>query len=279
MIVAASILPFLTIARSSPAPTARIVACGGLITAVKSLMPYMPRLDTAVVPPWYSSGLSLRARARAAKSFISLEMVDSDLRLGVADDRRDQAARHRHRDADVGMLVLEHAALGPAHVGVGHALQRQRQRLDDEVVDRELVGRLAVLVLRRGGVDLLARGQQLADLAVDRQVEMRDGLLRLRSGAARWCGACRRAARPRSCPPRTARGPVRPTSTARWRRGRGAAAGAPARLHALAGLRAFDVARDDAAVRAGALDARRYRCRLPWPAAAPAARRTRGRRR
>ena len=107
-------------------------------------------------------------------------MVDSDLRLGMADDRRDQAARHRHRDADVGMLVLEHAAFGPAHVGVGNALQRQRQRLDDEIVDRKLVGRLAVLVLGRGGVDLLARGQELADVAVHRQVEMRDGLHRLR---------------------------------------------------------------------------------------------------
>ncbi len=32
-----------------------------------------------MVPPWYSSGLSLRARARAAKSFISPEIVDSDL--------------------------------------------------------------------------------------------------------------------------------------------------------------------------------------------------------
>src|SRR6201987_3828175 len=36
----------------------------------------MPRLDTAVVPPWYSSGFNLRERARVAKSFISLEMVD-----------------------------------------------------------------------------------------------------------------------------------------------------------------------------------------------------------
>src|SRR5213079_3749213 len=53
-----------------------MVACGGLITAVKWLMPYMPRLETAVVPPWYSSGFSLRERARVAKSFISLEMVD-----------------------------------------------------------------------------------------------------------------------------------------------------------------------------------------------------------
>ena len=63
---AASILPARATARSSPAPTARMVACGGLITAAKSLMPYMPRFDTALEPPWYSSGLSFRVRARVA---------------------------------------------------------------------------------------------------------------------------------------------------------------------------------------------------------------------
>ena len=31
------------------------------------------------MPPWYSSGLSFLARARAAKSFISFEITDSDL--------------------------------------------------------------------------------------------------------------------------------------------------------------------------------------------------------
>ena len=80
------------------------------------------------------------------------------------------------------MLVLEHAAFGPGHVGVGHALQRQRQRLDDEVVDRELVDGLAV-GLGGGSVDLLACGQQLADIAVEREIEMRDGELRFEQAA------------------------------------------------------------------------------------------------
>ena len=35
----------------SPAPTARMVDCGGLITAVKFLTPNMPRFDTALTPP------------------------------------------------------------------------------------------------------------------------------------------------------------------------------------------------------------------------------------
>src|SRR5262249_42255841 len=75
---AASILPLRTTARSSPAPTERMLACGGLMMAQNSLMPYMPRFETALVPPWYSCGASLRARARAAISFISLEMTESD---------------------------------------------------------------------------------------------------------------------------------------------------------------------------------------------------------
>ena len=40
-----------TTARFSPAPTARIDACGGLMTAVKSRMPNMPRLEMANEPP------------------------------------------------------------------------------------------------------------------------------------------------------------------------------------------------------------------------------------
>lgn len=54
----------------SVAPTARIVACVGLMMAEKLFIPSMPRLDTAVEPPSYSSGRSLRARMEAA--FVSL---------------------------------------------------------------------------------------------------------------------------------------------------------------------------------------------------------------
>ena len=49
------------------------------------------------------------------------------------------------------------------------------------------------------------------------------------------------------------------------------------RLQALAGFGVIDVARDDAAVRTGAVDARRAQCRLPWPDAGRAATRTHGR--
>ena len=111
--------------------------------AENSRTPYMPRLEIADAPPWYSCGLELLvARARAARSFISSEIADSDLLLGLADHRRDQAAFDRDRDADIGMLEAQDAVVGPHRVRRRHALQRERQRLDDEVVDRELVGRL-----------------------------------------------------------------------------------------------------------------------------------------
>src|SRR5258707_1394453 len=56
------------------------------------------------------------------------------------------------------MLVPQHRAFGPCHVGVRDPLQCERKRLDHEIVDRDFVGRLAVLVLRRGGVGGGARG-------------------------------------------------------------------------------------------------------------------------
>ena len=46
-------------ARCSPAPTARMPPCGGLMTAANSRMPYMPRLEIEKVPPWNSSSFSL----------------------------------------------------------------------------------------------------------------------------------------------------------------------------------------------------------------------------
>ena len=79
--VAATISPFgSTTGRRTPAPTARIDACGGLITASKLSTPIIPRFEIAKLPPWYSCGASLRSRARAARSFISPDSAESDFR-------------------------------------------------------------------------------------------------------------------------------------------------------------------------------------------------------
>ena len=74
-------------------------------------------------------------------------------------------------------LWIEDAALGEGRVRVGHALQRQSHRLDDEVVHRQLIR--ARPVLWRTGVEALARVEQRVDLAVHVEAEMRDGGRRL----------------------------------------------------------------------------------------------------
>ena len=51
-----------------PPPTAKMQACGGLITAVNSLMPNIPKFEIVKEPPLYSSGANLPCRARPAKS-------------------------------------------------------------------------------------------------------------------------------------------------------------------------------------------------------------------
>ena len=107
--------------------------------AENSRTPYMPRLEIAEEPPWYSAGLSFFSLARAARSFISLEMAESDFPSALRITGVSKPAVDRDRDADVGMLEAQNAVAGPHRVGGGHALQGERQRLDDEVVDRELV--------------------------------------------------------------------------------------------------------------------------------------------
>ena len=53
------------------APTARIPACGVLITAAKFSIPNMPRLETVKVPPESSGGVICPSRTRAARARVS----------------------------------------------------------------------------------------------------------------------------------------------------------------------------------------------------------------
>ena len=108
----------------------------------------MPRLEIAEEPPWYSAGLSFFLSARG-EVFHLVGDGGKRFSIGVADHRREQAAVDRDRDADIGMLEAEDAVAGPHRVGGGHALQSERQRLDDEIVDRELVGGTQYLARRR----------------------------------------------------------------------------------------------------------------------------------
>ena len=74
--------------------------------------------------------------------------------------------------------MLQHPRFGPCHIGVRNTLEGKRQRLDDQIVQRDFPNRVAVLVLWGGGVHLFAKSKQGVDLRVDRQIIMRDRLLR-----------------------------------------------------------------------------------------------------
>src|SRR3989337_1602075 len=91
----------LTTGRFSARPTARIDACGGLITASKRAMPDMPRLGMVGGAPRYSwRGQRLRARAGGQVPHLVGDFRET-LHLGIADHRRVQAAafeRHGHGD-------------------------------------------------------------------------------------------------------------------------------------------------------------------------------------
>ena len=76
----ATISPSRTTARGSILPTARIAACGGLMTALNSVTPNMPRFETVKVPPESSGGVTALARTRSASVRVSRAISPSDLR-------------------------------------------------------------------------------------------------------------------------------------------------------------------------------------------------------
>src|SRR5712671_2420714 len=123
------------------APIARMVACGGLMMAANSRTPYMPRFEIADEP----------ARARALGKLAHLGGDRRErLGFGLPDDRRDQPAIDRYRDANVGMLKAQDAVVCPGRIRLRHPLERDAPRLDDEIVDRKPKLRLPVGVFGRG---------------------------------------------------------------------------------------------------------------------------------
>lgn len=51
-------------------PTARMQACGGLITAEKLLIPNMPKLEIVKVPPWNSCGCSFPVKQETFRQIL-----------------------------------------------------------------------------------------------------------------------------------------------------------------------------------------------------------------
>lgn len=82
------------VARFSSASTAKIVTCGGLITAPKSLMSYMPSFEMAVGPPWHSSGF--RCGLAVRRSAVRFGRCDQ-LTCGLPPPSRAYAGRTKER--------------------------------------------------------------------------------------------------------------------------------------------------------------------------------------
>ena len=139
--VATSILPSTTTARFSPAPTARIAACGGLMTAVKSLIAEHAEIGDREAAAFEFLRLQLLGAGAFGERFHFVGDDGEALFFGAEDDRRDEAEIERDGDADIGMLVAQDRGVGPARIDFRHAHQRERAGLHDEIVDGELVSR------------------------------------------------------------------------------------------------------------------------------------------
>ena len=131
-------------------------------------MPNMPRFEIENVPPMYSCGFSFFSRARAARSFISAAICASPLvcasrTTGVISPPSIATATDTCAD-----LCQRDALVGVARVRIRLRHQRHGARLDQHVVDRDLHARRA-----RRLVDPHPRRQQVIDLEVDRQREVR----------------------------------------------------------------------------------------------------------
>src|SRR5476649_2376760 len=135
IMVATSILPSLTMARSSPTPTAMMQLCGGLMMEVKLLIPNMPRLETEKPPPSYSLGLSFLSLARPARSFTSLEISTRPLvshlnTMGVI--RPEGMATAMPTSA----FLAQDGGVGPGGVHIGMLDQRHGRSLHHEIIHR-----------------------------------------------------------------------------------------------------------------------------------------------
>ena len=119
--------------------------------------------------------MSLPSCARLPKSAICGFDLGDRQRVGVADDRHDQAARAADRDADVEVAVVDDVVAVDRRVDRGKLLERVHRRLDEEPHEAELD---AVLLLEA----LLVAVAQIDDgLHVDfvERREDRRGRLRL----------------------------------------------------------------------------------------------------
>ena len=83
----------------------------------------------------------------------------------------DQTGIQIHRNADIGMTVLQNGRVGPARIDLGMPDQRMGGSFDDKVIDRQLV---CAFGFGRAIVQSRPCLHQRVDIAVDGEIEMRD---------------------------------------------------------------------------------------------------------
>ena len=100
--------------------------------------PAEPLLEIVNVPPWISSGLSLRLRARLARSLISRASAFKPLGLGAADHGRQQTlVVEVDGDAEIDVVVDDELVVADAGVEVRELGQPVDDRPGDERQVRE----------------------------------------------------------------------------------------------------------------------------------------------
>ena len=134
----------------------------------------MPRLETVNVPLESSGGVIAPARTRSATARDSRAIWPSDFDVRVEHGRHDERVLARDRDADVDARVELELAVAVGAVGAREVAQRERARLDHEVVER---GRGLVA---GGGLELLAELDGLLHVDLDVEHEVGRGGLGLR---------------------------------------------------------------------------------------------------
>src|SRR3546814_12230085 len=93
---------------------------------------------------------------------------------------------------NIGALIADELVAREADIAFGHLDQRLGERLDEQVVDAEL----DPLRFERG-IEFAAQFQQLVELDIDREIDVRDRLLRFGQAAGAKIG--RASCRERVC--------------------------------------------------------------------------------
>jgi hypothetical protein len=112
--------------RFSMEPVPRMADVPSGMTGMPTTVPSTPGFVMENVAPWISSGLSLRSRARAARSLMRRAMPTRFSSSAFLDHRHDQAGVEVDGDADVDVAAVDDAVAGDRAVDHGE-LRSSRQ--------------------------------------------------------------------------------------------------------------------------------------------------------